>query len=123
MYPLLCKSQVVTIQLRLELSNRKLRDAREYAVTRLLVEISDILRVTQEGQSGDVPALVPPLADTSGNVDLREIHPGRPRYPRQPYKQRGARGHVRVLHVSGYGPGISEVLVVEKASDHVATGE
>lgn len=121
MYPLLCKLQVVVF--RSELNDRKLRDLREYAVTRLLIVISDILRVTQERQPGDIPAFVSSLANTPGDVDLREIHSRWPRHPRQPYKQRGTRGHVRVLHVSGHGPGVSEVLVVEKALDHVATGE
>lgn len=92
-------------------------------VTTLLIEISDILRVAQERQSGDIPAFVSPFLNTSRDVDLREIHCGWSRHSRQSYKQRGARGHVRVLHVSGHGSGISEILMVEEASNYRTIGE
>lgn len=55
-------------------------------------------------------------------MDLREIYRGRTRHPGQSYKQRGARGNVRVLHVGGHGPGISEVLMVEEASNYRTIG-
>lgn len=92
-------------------------------VIALLVEISVILRIAQEGQSSDISTFVPSLSNTPGNVDLREIYRGRSRHPRQSHKQRGARGDVRVLHVSSIGTGISEILMVEEVSDHVAIGK
>lgn len=92
-------------------------------VTTLLIEISGILRVAQERQSGDIPAFVSSFLNTPRDVDLREIHCRRSWHPRQSYKQRSARGHVRVLHVSGHGSGISEVFMVEEASNYRTIGE
>jgi len=56
-------------------------------------------------------------------VDLREIYCGRPWHIRQSHKQRSARDNVRILHVSSDGTGISEIPVVEEASDHGTIGE
>lgn len=92
-------------------------------VTTLFIEISDILRAAQERQSGDIPAFISSFSNTPRDVDLREIYCGWPWHPGQSYKQRGPRGHVLVLHVSGHGPRISEVFMVEEASNYGTTGE
>jgi len=92
-------------------------------VTTLLIEISGILRVAQERQSGDIPAFVSPFSNTPRDVDLREIYCRRSWYPGQSYKQRSACGHVCILHVSGHGAGISEVLMVEEASNYCTIGK
>jgi len=92
-------------------------------ITTLLIEISDILRVTQERQSGDIPTFISPFSNTSRDVDLREIYCGWSRHLGQSHKQRGACGHVRVLHASGHGPRISEVSMVEEASNYCTNGK
>lgn len=84
---------------------------------------ADILRATQEGQPGDVPAPLPPLSDAPGDLDLREIHSGRPRHPRQPHQQRRPRGHVLLLHARGGRTRVREVPLVEEAPHYRAAGE
>ena len=87
------------------------------------MKISDILRIAQERQSGDIPPLISPFSNTPRDVDLREIYCGWSWHSGQSHKQRGTRRHVRILHVSGHGPGVSKVLMVEKASNYCTVGE
>jgi len=89
----------------------------------LFIEISGILRIAQEGESGDIPPFVSPFSNTPRDVDLREIYCGWSWHPGQSHKQCGTRSHVRILHVSGHGPRISKVLMVEKASNYCTVGE
>lgn len=95
----------------------------ENVETLLLIEISDILRVTQEGQPSDIPTFIPSLSHTSGDVDMREIYRGRSRYFGKSYKQCGTCDYVRILYVSSYGFGISKIFMVEEAFDYSTIGK
>lgn len=52
----------------------------------LFHKLSDIFRFAQEGEPGDIFASVSSLTDSSGDMDLREIHSWGTWYFGKPYK-------------------------------------